>query len=87
MGQQVNFQEWGDRRVKTNLPYLKCVKTIDACPELAIGDLLWGMGNREIWPGGYEYVVCTRRSDGAVIKFRVDHLEECFEIEYVEDER
>ena len=67
------------KHVELEMPYLRCVKAIDACPELAVGDLLWGQWHREIWPGGYEYVVCHRRDDGAVIKFRVDHLEECFE--------
>lgn len=74
-------------KVKSTLPYLKCVKEIEACPELAVGDLLWGQEHREIWPGGYEYVVCTRRDDGRIIKFRVEHLEDCFEIEEVEEER
>lgn len=73
-------------KITTNLPYLKCIKEIPACPELAVGDLLWQQA-REIWDGGYEYVVCHRRNDGAVIKFRVDHLEDCFEVVEVEDER
>lgn len=73
-------------KMTTNLPYLKCVKEIPACPELAVGDLLWQQA-REIWEGGYEYVVCYRRNDGAVIKFRVDHLDDCFEVVEVEDER
>lgn len=74
-------------KVTSKLPYLKCIKAIEACPELAVGDLLWGSEHREIWPGGYEYVVCTRREDGAVIKFRVEHLDDCFEIVEVEDEQ
>jgi len=74
-------------KVTATVPYLKCVKEIEACPELAVGDLLWGSEHREIWPGGYEYVVCTRREDGRVIKFRADHLDECFEIVDVEEEQ
>lgn len=72
-------------KITAHQRYLKCVKEIEACPELAVGDLLW-QHTREIWPGGYEYVVCRRREDGEVIKFRVDHLEDCFEIVEVEDE-
>lgn len=66
--------------IKVTYPakYLKCVKEIDSCPELAIGDLLWNQV-REIWPGGYEYVAMVRRDDGRVLKFRVDYLEDCFE--------
>lgn len=71
-------------KITSNLPYLRCIKAIDACPELVVGDLLWREAS-EIWPGGYEYVVCHRRSDGAVIKFRIDHLEDCFEVVDVED--
>lgn len=74
-------------KVVTNFPYLRCVKAIEACPELEVGDLLWGQYAREILPGGYEYVVTHRRDDGLIIKFRVEHLEDCFEVEYVEDER
>lgn len=59
---------------------LRCVKEIAACPELAVGDRLWRVAS-EIWPGGYEYVVTRRMSDGAVIKFRADHLDGCFELE------
>lgn len=73
--------------VKSTVPYLKCIKAIDACPELEVGDLLWGQEHREIWPGGYEYVVCVRRDDGKIIKFRVDHLEDCFEVVNVDDEQ
>lgn len=91
MGKEVHREEWGVWRMKglkvtSNLPYLKCVKKIEACPELEVGDLLWGQ-TREIWPGGYEYVACHRREDGAVIKFRVEHLEDCFEVVDVEDEQ
>ena len=75
----------GMKVTRTN-KYLKCVKEIEACPELSVGDLLWGQEHREIWPGGYEYVVCARREDGRIIKFRVDHLEDCFEVVEVEDE-
>ena len=75
----------GMKVTRTN-KYLKCVKEIEACPELSVGDLLWGQEHREIWPGGYEYVVCVRREDGRIIKFRVDHLEDCFEVVEVEDE-
>lgn len=64
--------------------YLKCVKEIDACPDLEVGDLLWGQ-TREIWPGGYEYVAMVRRDDGRVLKFRVEHLEDCFEEVEVEE--
>ena len=71
--------------VRMKLPYLKCVKAIPACPKLEVGDLLWGQDHREIWPGGYEYVVCHRLSDGMVLKFRVDHLEDCFEVVEVEE--
>ena len=74
-------------KVVTNFPYLKCIKKIDSCPELEVGDLLWGQENREILPGGYEYAVCVRRDDGRIIKFRVEHLEDCFEEEIVEEER
>ena len=73
--------------VHMKVPYLKCVKEIPSCPELEIGDLLWGQEMREIWPGGYEYVVCHRRGDGMVLKFRVDHLDDCFEVVEVEEER
>lgn len=73
-------------RVTSKMPYLKCIKEIAACPELAVGDLLWGQ-TREIMPGGYEYVAMVRRDDGRVIKFRVEHLEDCFEVVEVEDER
>lgn len=64
--------------------YLKCTAEIEACPELKVGDLLW-KERYEILPGGYEYVCCIRRSDGALIKFRIDHLDDCFEIVEVED--
>lgn len=74
-------------KVTSKLPYLKCIKEIESCPDLSVGDLLWGKENREIWPGGYEYVVCARREDGRIFKFRVEHLEDCFEIEEVEEER
>jgi len=73
-------------KVTTNFPYLKCIKKIEACPELEVGDLLWGQ-TREIWPGGYEYVAMVRRDDGRVLKFRVEHLEDCFEEIEVEEER
>jgi hypothetical protein len=75
------------RGVKVTYPakYLKCVKEIDSCPELAIGDLLWNQ-TREIWPGGYEYVAMVRRDDGRVLKFRVEHLEDCFEEVNIEEE-
>lgn len=73
-------------KATTKLPYLKCVKEIEACPELRVGDLLWGQ-TREILPGGYEYVSCVRREDGRVLKFRVEHLADCFEVEDVEEER
>ena len=73
--------------IKVTYPakYLKCVKEIDSCPELAIGDLLWNQV-REIWPGGYEYVAMVRRDDGRVLKFRVDYLEDCFEEVEIEEE-
>lgn len=61
---------------------LRCVKGIDACPELSVGDRLWKVAS-EIWPGGYEYVVTHRLADRAVIKFRADHLDDCFELEEV----
>ena len=75
-------------RVKAivKLPYLKCIKTIDTCQDLEVGDLLLRQSG-EIWHGGYEYVVCKRRDDGEIFKFRIDHLEDCFEIEEVEEER
>lgn len=73
--------------VKTKFPYLKCVKKIEACPDLEVGDLLWGSVHREIFPGGYEYCVCTRRDDGHVFKFRACHLDDCFEVVEVEEER
>lgn len=90
MGKQVYRQERGDRGVKgikVTYPakYLKCVKEIDSCPELAIGDLLWNQV-REIWPGGYEYVAMVRRDDGRVLKFRVEYLEDCFEEVEIEEE-
>ena len=62
---------------------LKCVKGIESCPNLAVGDMLWKVAY-EILPGGYEYAVCRRGSDNSVIKVRVDHLEECFEVVDVE---
>lgn len=71
--------------VTLSMPYLRCVKAIEACPELEVGDLIWAH-TREIWDGGYEYVVASRRGDGEVIKFRVDHLDDCFVEEDVEDE-
>ena len=58
---------------------LKCVKEIEACPNLAVGDILWKVAY-EILPGGYEYAVLRRDSDRVVVKVRVDHLEECFEV-------
>lgn len=64
--------------------YLKCIRAVPGTPDLKVGDLLWQV-TREIWPGGYEMMVCNRRGDGAVIKFRVDHLDECFEIVEVDD--
>ena len=67
------------------IPYLKCVKTIEKCPDLEVGDLLLRLANR-IWHGGYEYVVCRRRDDGKEFEFRIDHLD-CFEIEEVEEEK
>lgn len=73
-------------KMSTTMPYLKCVKAIESCPGLEVGDLLWG-GTRDIWPGGYEYATYVRREDGHVFQFRVDHLDECFEIVDVEDER
>ena len=73
-------------KVKIKIPYLKCVKTIDKCPELEVGDLLLRLTNR-IWHGGYEYVVCKRRDDGKTFEFRIEHLEDCFEIEEVEEEK
>ena len=66
--------------------YLKCIREIEACPELAVGDLLWNQ-TREIWPGGYEYVVMVRRDDGRVLKFRVEHLDDCFEEVEIEEEK
>lgn len=72
--------------ITSNLPYLKCIKEIPACPELAVGDLLWKQAH-EIQPGGYEYAVCVRREDGVIIKFRVEHLDDCFELEAVEEMR
>lgn len=73
-------------RVSVELPYLRCVKEIGACPELEVGDLLMRIGN-EIWRGGYEYVVCRRRDDGKTIRFRIDHLDDCFEVEMVTESR
>ena len=73
--------------ITTNYPYLKCVKAIPACPDLEVGDLLWGSYEREIWEGGYEYVVTHRREDGRTIRFRADHLDDCFEVVEVEDRR
>ena len=72
----------GDRTMAVG-HLLKCVKVIESCPNLAVGDMLW-KGAYEILPGGYEYAVCRRGSDNAVIKVRVDHLEECFEVVDVE---
>ena len=65
--------------------YLKCVKAIPACPKLEVGDLVWQV-TREIWDGGYEYAVAHRRGDGEVVKFRVEHLDNCFEEVVVDDE-
>lgn len=70
--------------VRMTVPYLRCTKAIKACPKLEVGDLLYRMSN-EVWPGGYEYIVCRRRSDGEIIKFRIEHLCECFEIEQIEE--
>ena len=64
---------------KAYVHFLKCIKAIEACPNLAVGDMLWKVAY-EILPGGYEYVVCRRKGDHAVIKFRVDHLADCFEV-------
>lgn len=65
-----------------NLQILRCVKEIGACQELSVGDRLWRVAS-EIRPGGYEYVVTWRLSDHAIIKFRVGHLDDCFELEEV----
>lgn len=73
-------------KITATVPYLKCVKEIEACPDLAIGDLLWNQ-TREIWPGGYEYVSMVRRDDGRVLKFRVEHLEDCFEQVEIEEDK
>ena len=78
-------KEYMKARIK--IPYLKCVKTIDKCPELEVGDLLLRLQEDEIWFGGYEYAVCKRRDDGMTFKFRTEHLDDCFEIEEVEEER
>lgn len=64
---------------KANVNLLKCVKAIPSCRDLRVGDLLFKNAH-EIRPGGYEYVVCHRISDGARIDFRIDHLEDCFEV-------
>lgn len=64
--------------------YLRCVREIPACPVLEVGDLLWKVA-QEADEGGYEYVICRRRGDGMVIRFRVEHLGDCFEVEEVED--
>lgn len=80
------LKEINGMHVTNKYPYLKCVKTIDACPELEVGDLLWSIA-REIMEGGYEYAVCQRREDGKIIKFRAYHLEDCFEVVEVEEER
>lgn len=64
---------------------LRCVKAIESCPELEVGDLLYKV-THEIWPGGYEYVVTNRVRDGRPIKFRVEHLEDCFELDMVKRE-
>lgn len=57
---------------------LKCVKEIPSCHELHEGDLLWKR-SYEVDENGYEYVVCIRWDDNARIKFRVEHLSECFD--------
>jgi len=57
---------------------LKCVKEIPSCHELHEGDLLWKR-SYEVDENGYEYVVCIRRDDNARIRFRVEHLSECFD--------
>lgn len=88
MGQQVHPRERGEGvkglKVTHTERYLKCIKEIEACPDLKVGDLLWNQ-TREIWPGGYEYVAMVRRDDGRIIKFRVEHLEDCFEEAEVEE--
>ena len=71
---------------KVSIPYLKCVKEIPTCPGLEVGDLLFPHPSpREHWMGGYEYAVCRRRDDGMVFKFRIEHLDDCFEVEQVEE--
>lgn len=65
--------------MKINVNLLKCVKTIRSCRDLRVGDLLYKT-SYEIRPGGYEYVICHRINDGARIEFRIDHLEDCFEV-------
>lgn len=59
-------------------PLLKCVRPIQACPILEVGDLLFKVTEeiREC----YEYVVCQRKSDGMTISFRIERLSECFEV-------
>ncbi len=65
---------------------LRCVKAIESCPELEVGDLLIRLDGNEIHAGGYEYVVTNRVSDWRKIKFRVEHLEDCFELDIVKRE-
>lgn len=72
-------------RLTKPVPYLKCVCEIPACPDLKVGDLLRKVTHR-IMPGGYEYVMCSRRGDGKAVMFRIEHLEECFEVVEVDDE-
>lgn len=71
-------------KVKMTFPYLRCVKEVPSCPKIEVGDLLHSQ-TREI-AHGYEYVTCIRREDGKPVTFRVEHLEDCFEIVEVEDE-
>ena len=77
----------GPMWITTTYPYLKCVREIPSCPDLHVGDLLWGAYEREIWDGGYEYAVTHRREDGRTIRFRIEHLDDCFELVDVEDRR
>lgn len=66
------------------IPYLKCVSEIPSCDGIAVGDLLWKRGT-EIHEGGYEYAVLRRRGDLREFRVRQERLDECFEVEEVDE--
>lgn len=66
------------------IPYLKCVSEVPSCDGIAVGDLLWKRST-EIHEGGYEYAVLRRRGDLREFRVRQERLDECFEVEEVDE--